>query len=38
MAGEVLKSCTVSASKVLTTGFIYDHPSITGAVKSILGK
>ena len=36
MSTEVLKSCTVSADKVLATGFVFDHPDIEGAVKSIL--
>ena len=38
VAGELLKSCTVSGEKILSAGFNFYHPSITGAVKSILGK
>jgi len=38
MGGEVLKSCSVSAQKTLSTGFAFSHPEITGAVKAILGK
>jgi uncharacterized protein (TIGR01777 family) len=38
MSSEVLKSCTVSAQKILSTGFIFDHPGIQGAVKAILTK
>lgn len=38
VAGELLKSCTVSGEKILTAGFNFNHPNITGAVKSILGK
>jgi uncharacterized protein (TIGR01777 family) len=36
MATEVLKSCTVSADKIQSTGFSYDHPEIKEAVSSIL--
>ncbi len=36
LSTEVLKSCTVSADKVLATGFVFDHPEIEGAVKAIL--
>jgi uncharacterized protein (TIGR01777 family) len=38
MSEEVLKSCTVSAQKTLATGFTFQYPEITGAVKAILGK
>ena len=38
MSTEVLKSCTVSAQKVLDAGFAFDHPDINGAVKAIVGK
>ena len=35
MSGEVLKSCTVSAQKTIDTGFIFNYPDITSAVKAI---
>src|SRR6185437_1985319 len=38
MSTEVLKSCTVSAQKTLDTGFVFNYPEISGAVKAILGK
>ena len=38
MSIEVLKSCTVSAQKVLDAGFVFDHPTIGNAVKYILAK
>ena len=38
MSIEVLKSCTVSAQKVLDAGFVFDHPTIDGAVKYILAQ
>lgn len=38
MSVEVLKSCTVSAKKVLEAGFVFDHPTIDSAVKYILAK
>ena len=36
MSIEVLKSCTVSAEKIINTGFVFEHPDIEGAVKAIL--
>ena len=36
MSIEVLKSCTVSADKIINAGFIFDHPDIESAVKAIL--
>ena len=38
MSTEVLKSCTVSADKIINAGFTFEHPDITSAVKAILGK
>ncbi|MES2703316.1 MAG: TIGR01777 family oxidoreductase [Bacteroidota bacterium] len=38
MSEEVLKSCTVSANKILSTGFKFQRPDIKKAVKAILGK
>jgi uncharacterized protein (TIGR01777 family) len=36
MSIEVLKSCTVSADKIIDTGFVFDHPDIESAVRVIL--
>ena len=36
MSTEVLKSCTVSADKIINAGFVFDHPDINSAVKAIL--
>ncbi len=36
MSAEVLKSCTVSAQKTMDTGFTFQHPDISSAVKTIL--
>ena len=36
LSEEVLKSCTVSAEKTLSTGFIFNYPDITKAVTAIL--
>ena len=36
MSTEVLKSCTVSAEKILNAGFVFDHPDIDSAVRAIL--
>jgi len=36
MSTEVLKSCTVSADKIINAGFVFDHPDIVSAVKAIL--
>ena len=36
MSTEVLKSCTVSADKIIATGFVFEHPDIECAVKAIL--
>ncbi len=36
MSSEVLKSCTVSAEKILNAGFVFDHPDIDSAVRAIL--
>jgi len=38
MSEEVLKSCAVSADKVLGSGFKFQYPEIDKAVKGILGK
>ena len=38
MSIEVLKSCTVSAQKILNSGFSFAHSDIDTAVKAILGK
>ncbi len=37
MSTEVLKSCTVSAGKLLNTGFSYQYPDIERAVTAITG-
>ncbi len=36
LSEEVLKSCTVSAEKILKTGFKFTYPDITNAVTAIL--
>ena len=36
MSTEVLKSCTVSADKIVGAGFVFDHPDIASAVRAIL--
>jgi hypothetical protein len=36
MSTEVLKSCTVSADKIVAAGFVFDHPDIVSAVNAIL--
>jgi NAD dependent epimerase/dehydratase family enzyme len=36
MSTEVLKSCTVSNSKVQSTGFTYQYPSIDAAVEQLV--
>ncbi len=36
MSIEVLKSCTVSADKIVQAGFAFDHPDINNAVTAIL--
>ncbi len=33
MSEEVLKSCTVSAVKILNAGFVFDFPDIKGAIR-----
>lgn len=38
MSIEVLKSCTVSATKTLETGFVFGYPEISGALKDLLAK
>jgi uncharacterized protein len=38
MSTEVLKSCTVSAQKIMDAGFTFNHTDITSAIKAILGK
>lgn len=38
LSGEVLKSCTVSAEKTMSTGFQYNYPDIGRATSAILGK
>ena len=38
LSAEVLKSCTVSAKKVLALGFVFNYPEIKGAVQRILQK
>jgi uncharacterized protein (TIGR01777 family) len=38
MSTEVLKSCTVSADKLKTTGFQFEYPEIKGAIKQLLRK
>ena len=38
LSGEVLKSCTMSAKKILAAGFTFNHPGIASTVKAILGK
>ena len=35
MSTEVLKSCTVSADKIINAGFTFDHPDIESAVRAI---
>jgi uncharacterized protein (TIGR01777 family) len=35
MGGEVLKSCTVSPQKTLSTGFTFDYPDINSALKGL---
>ncbi len=35
MSTEVLKSCTVSADKIINAGFTFDHPDIESAIRSI---
>ncbi len=36
MSTEVLKSCTVSADKIVAAGFVFEHPDIESAVKAIV--
>ncbi len=36
MSTEVLKSCTVSADKIVAAGFVFEHPDVEGAVKAIV--
>ena len=36
LSTEVLKSCAVSADKIIKAGFTFRHPHIDGAVKAIL--
>ncbi len=36
MSTEVLKSCTVSADKILSSGFAFQFPKIEDAVKDLL--
>ncbi|MCW3123647.1 MAG: hypothetical protein JWQ38_3139 [Flavipsychrobacter sp.] len=36
LSEEVLKSCTVSAARTLSTGFTFNYPDITAAVTAIL--
>jgi uncharacterized protein (TIGR01777 family) len=36
MSTEVLKSCTVSAEKILQSGFTFQYPTINDAVKNLL--
>lgn len=38
MSGEILKSCTASAEKTLSTGFTFNYPGIDEAVKAILAR
>ncbi len=38
MSVEVLKSCTVSADKIVEAGFVFEHPDVKSAVSFILGK
>jgi uncharacterized protein len=38
MSTEVLKSCTVSADKLHATGFQFEYPEISGAVRQLLRK
>ena len=38
MSVEILKSCTVSAHKILEAGFAFKYPELEEAVKGILGK
>ncbi len=38
MSIEILKSCTVSAEKTLSSGFTFRYPDIESATRAILGK
>lgn len=36
MSTEVLKSCAVSADKIINAGFVFDHPDILSGIRAIL--
>jgi len=38
MSVEILKSCTVSAHKIIDAGFTFQYPELEGAIKTILNK
>ncbi len=35
---EILKSCTVSAHKIMDAGFTFQYPELEGAVRAIMGR